>query len=72
MANTIITPQIFSAEVVRNLDRETVFLAHTNRSYEGELKNKGDTVRVQTLPTLTFSASSITGAGDFTNADVGV
>lgn len=71
MANTIITPAIFSNEVIRNLDRDTVFLAHTNRAYEGELKQKGDTVRVQTLPTLTFTASSITGAGDLTNSDVG-
>jgi hypothetical protein len=72
MANTIITPAIFSNEVIRNLDRDTVFLAHTNRGYEGELKQRGDTVRVQTLPTLTFTASTITGAGDLTNSDVGV
>jgi hypothetical protein len=72
MANTIITPAIFSNEVIRNLDRDTVFLAHTNRAYEGELKQRGDTVRVQTLPTLTFTASTITGAGDLTNSDVGV
>lgn len=72
MANTIITPAIFSNEVIRKLDRETVFLPHTNRAYEGELKQKGDTVRVQTLPTLTFTASAITGAGDLTNSDVGV
>lgn len=71
MANTIIAPKIFANEVIRKLDRETVFLGHTNRVYEGELKGKGDTVRVQTLPTITFTASSITGAGDLTNADVG-
>lgn len=72
MPNTIISPKIFANEVIRKLDRETVFLAHTNRAYEGELKGKGDTVRVQTLPTITFTASTITGAGDLTNADVGV
>ena len=71
MANTIITPNIFAKEVVRKLDRETVFLAHTNRDYEGELKKAGDTVRVQTLPNLTFTASAIVGAGDVTNSDVG-
>lgn len=71
MANTIITPSIFAKEVIRNLDRETVFFAHVNRAYEGELKKAGDTVRVQTLPTITFTASSITGAGDLTNSDVG-
>lgn len=71
MANTIITPSIFAKEVIRKLDRETVFFAHVNRAYEGELKKAGDTVRVQTLPTITFTASSITGAGDLTNSDVG-
>lgn len=72
MPNTIITPAIFANEVIRKLDRETVFMGHTNRAYEGELKQRGDTVRVQTLPTITFTASAITGAGDLTNADVGV
>jgi hypothetical protein len=71
MANTIITPQIFAKEVIRNRDRKNVFLVHTNRDYEGEIKNAGDTVRVQTLPTLSFTAQSVTGAGDFTNSDVG-
>lgn len=71
MSNTIITPAIFSAEVIRNRDQKNVFLVHTNRAYEGEIKKAGDVVRVQTLPTLTFTASSITGAGDVTNSDVG-
>ena len=71
MANTIITPQIFSKEVIRNLDREVILLGHTNRAYEWEIKKAGDTVRVQTLPTLTFTASTIIWAWDFTNSDVG-
>lgn len=71
MANTIITPQIFAKEVIRNRDRKNVFFVHTNRDYEGEIKAAGDTVRVQTLPTLSFTAQTITGAGDFTNSDVG-
>jgi hypothetical protein len=72
MPNTIISPAIFSREVVRNRDRKNVFLVHTNREYEGEIKTAGDVVRVQTLPTLSFTAQTITGAGDLTNADVGV
>lgn len=71
MANTIITPAIFAKEVVRKRDIKNVFLAHTNRDFEGEIKNAWDTVRVQTLPTLTFTASSITGAWDVANGDVG-
>ena len=71
MANTIITPNIFAKETIRNLDREVILLASTNRGYEGEIKSAGDTVRVQTLPTLTFTASSITGAGTCTTGAVG-
>jgi len=71
MANTIITPAIFAKEVIRNRDQKNVFLVHTNRDYEGEIKKAGDTVRVQTLPTLTFTAAAIVGAGDVTNSDVG-
>lgn len=69
--NTIITPAIFEKEVIMNRDQKNVFLVHTNREYEGSIKAAGDTVRVQTLPTLTFTASSITGAGDVSNGDVG-
>lgn len=71
MANTIITPNIFTKETLRNLDREVILLASTNRGYEWDVKQAGDTVRVQTLPTITFTASTVTGAGDFTNGDVG-
>ena len=71
MANTIIAPKVFAKETIRLLDRELIFLAHTNREYEWELAQAWDAVRVQTLPTLTFTAQSITGAWDMTNADVG-
>lgn len=71
MANTTFTAAIFAKEVIRNLDRDVILLGHTNRGYEGEIKKGGDSVRVQTLPTLTFSSSAIVGAGDFANADIG-
>ena len=71
MANTAFTGSVFKKEVIRNLDRKTILLAATNRAYEGDIKTRGDSVRVQTLPTITFTASAITGAGDFANADIG-
>jgi len=71
MANAIITPNIFAKETLRNLDREVILLASTNRGYEWEIKNAGDTVRVQTLPTLTFTANSIANAGDCDTGLVG-
>jgi hypothetical protein len=64
MPNTIISPIIFAREVVRNRDRKNVFLPHCNREYEGEIKGYGDTVDVQTLPTITFVAQGITNAGN--------
>ena len=61
MANTIIRPTIFAKEVVRNRDIKNVFYKYTNSDYTGELKKAGDTVTVQTLPTLSF-ASGTAGA----------
>jgi len=58
---TIIEPTIFSKEVVRNRDIKNVFYRFTNSDYEGELSQSGDTVTVQTLPTLSFAAGT---AGD--------
>lgn len=71
MSNVIINPTIFAKEVIRNRDRKNVFAVHTNRDYEWEIKKAWDTVRVQTLPTLNFTAESITGAGNQTTKAVG-
>lgn len=69
MANTVIEPTIFAKEVVRNRDIKNVFYKYTNSDYTGELRQAGDTVTVQTLPTLSF-ASGTAGAAitatDFT------
>lgn len=63
MTNTIISPKIFAKEVIRNRDQKNVFYRYTNSEFTGELSKMGDTVNVQTLPTLSFTASDITGAG---------
>ncbi len=63
MANTILSPKIFAREVIRNRDIKNVFYPFTNSDYSGDLENAGDTVTVQTLPTLSFTATAITGAG---------
>ncbi len=63
MANTIISPIIFAREVVRNRDQKNVLMNYVNRKYEGELKEAGDVVTVQILPTLTMTPKSIVGAG---------
>lgn len=71
MANTLFAPKVFSNFTIQKLDRENVFVAHTNRAYEWDIKKAWDSVRVQTLPTLTFTANSITGAGNMTTAEIG-
>lgn len=67
MANTIIVPKLFAREVVRNRDLKNVFYNYVNSAFTGELKKAGDTVTVQTLPTLNFAKWV---AGDpITNSD---
>jgi hypothetical protein len=58
MANTIIIPTLFAKEVVRKRDIKNVFYKYTNSDYTGELKKAGDTVTVQTLPTLSFATGT--------------
>lgn len=70
MANTVINPTIFAKEVVRNRDKKNVFMNFVNSAFTGELKKAGDTVTVQTLPTLSFVTGGTAGdaisATDFT------
>lgn len=61
MANTIIVPEIFAKEVVRNRDIKNVFYPYVNSAFTGELKKAGDTVHVQTLPTLSFASGTAGG-----------
>ncbi len=56
MANTTFNPIIFSKKVVKNRDIKNVFYSYTNSDFKWELNAAWDTVKVQTLPTLSFSA----------------
>jgi len=67
MANTVIEPTLFSKEVIRNRDIKNVFYRYTNSDYTGELKQAGDTVTVQTLPTLSFASGTAGAAITATN-----
>jgi len=67
MANTVIEPTLFSKEVIRNRDIKNVFYKFTNSDYTGELKQAGDTVTVQILPTLSFAAGTAGAAITATN-----
>lgn len=62
---TTFSPVLFSAETVKIFDRDTVFMAYADRSFDRstKIKTTGDTVHVQTAPTYTFTASAITAPG---------
>lgn len=62
---TIFSPVLFSAETVKNFDRDTVFMAYADRSFDRstKIKSTGDSVHVQTAPSYTFTATAITAPG---------
>ena len=53
MSVTNFIPQIWSARLLANLDKYLVFAGLTNRSWEGEIRQAGDTVKINKLSSLT-------------------
>lgn len=55
MAYQNFIPTVWAEAIQRELEREHVFVADTNRQYEGEVKQKGDSVRILGVgkPTIT-------------------
>ena len=45
-------PEIWSGKLVEKFYASTVLAAISNTDYEGEIKNKGDRVRIRTKPTI--------------------
>lgn len=65
VANGLFRPEVWSKELLRCLDNTGVMLDCVNRNYEGEIKNAGDTVRIQkpgdiTINTYTPATAAIT------------
>lgn len=50
MANTIQTEALLQKEVIRLKDKKTIIKPIADTKYEGQLKQQGDTVSVQTFP----------------------
>ena len=48
-------PQVWSGKLVEKLYISTVFAEISNTDYEGEIKNKGDTVEIRTTPSITIN-----------------
>ena len=60
--NTTILVDLLQKETIRLLDEKLVVTPRANRDYEWELKQQGDTVRVQTFPNVTYSSGTTAGA----------
>lgn len=57
-------PEIWSGKLVEKFYASTVLAAISNTDYEGEIKNKGDRVKIRTKPTITihnYSADGLLG-----------
>ncbi|WP_347506195.1 hypothetical protein [Pseudomonas anguilliseptica] len=54
-------PEIWSGKLVEKLYASTCFGEIANTDYEGEIKNKGDTVQIRTVPTITIRDYQIGG-----------
>ena len=54
-------PEIWSGKLVEKLYASTCFGEIANTNYEGEIKNKGDTVQIRTVPSITIRDYEIGG-----------
>lgn len=60
--NTIIKENLLAKETIRLLDKKFVIMNYANTDYEGEIKQQGDTVSVQTFPNISWSTGTTAGA----------
>lgn len=51
----IFIPEIWSGKLLEKFYAATILAAIANTDYEGEIKNKGDTVHIRTRPTITIA-----------------
>jgi hypothetical protein len=64
LQNTGFIPEIWSGKLVEKFYASTVLAAISNTDYEGEIKNKGDRVKIRTKPTISihdYTADSLLG-----------
>lgn len=62
MAVTSFIPEIWAARLLEKLEKAHVYAALVNRDYEGEIRNAGDTVHINTLGDLTIGTYNGTTA----------
>src|SRR6266568_2530650 len=61
LQSTGFIPEIWSGKLVEKFYASTVLAAISNTDYEGEIKNKGDRVKIRTKPTVTIRNYSSDG-----------
>src|ERR1700743_1438422 len=54
LSGTGYIPEIWSGKLVEKFYASTVLAAISNTDYEGEIKNKGDRVKIRTKPTISI------------------
>lgn len=54
-------PEIWSGKLIEKFYASTVLAAISNTDYEGEIKNKGDKVKIRTKPTITIKDYTANG-----------
>ena len=62
LQSTGFIPEIWSGKLVEKFYASTVLAAISNTDYEGEIRNKGDRVKIRTKPTITVRPYSADGA----------
>jgi len=62
LQSTGFIPEIWSGKLVEKFYASTVLAAISNTDYEGEIKNKGDRVKIRTKPTITIHTYDADGA----------
>jgi hypothetical protein len=55
MANVINTVPVLVARTLALLEEPTIYEQFANTEYEGDLKNSGDTVKVQNFPIVEWN-----------------
>lgn len=61
-------PTLWSGKLLAKFYQNTMLSEITNTDYEGELKNKGDTIRIRTAPSITIN--DYAGAGSTLTSEV--
>ena len=61
-------PTLWSGKLLAKFYQNTMLSEIMNTDYEGELKNKGDTIRIRTAPSITIN--DYTGAGSTLTTEV--